>query len=589
LQFLFLNDLFSDYQDKLHVLKIHSDKISEITKINTIITDFLTFNADPDLELAYANANIENRREEIKNSVNNIVTYLGDLAEDQYHTYVTAINNAMISITVYTATGSQVIQKTEPEAVFFITSRAFALHSKDISEFTFDNPEVKTVMYNYIDAILPVQRALSIQIHDEINKSLKSFELEFILLCVFNILIALFSSWWGVWSLNNVEQQKADVLLLFLEIPPRNVEIIGKKRDKFMDFFETVSKQDPNNQQEDDSIATDMTFEEQRNEEGKPGVFDSSLGNGALSSVDPNSNEEQEEALKNRKKLIKRYRSTNFQKTKDNFLKAAIVITLALVITASNSIQIVATKHNIRNYTLQFYTNNLLSDTVLNTINMNRLMMVSQYITVNGINIKTAAFDSLKRLDGLGDDLKEFLLFITDADNKIEDPAKQLYNQNACLSLNKRDKIAACEASLHQALKLGFFNLKDQIFKMAVDQYDNFIANPYPTDEDYITMFQMNDDYKEYAYKIISDFNNYEEGYLQDILGNATNLQEIILIVYLLVVVLLVLYFWVAFILKLNSEVWRTTRMITMIPLDIVNNIPSIKRFLKNLIRKASD
>jgi len=270
-------------------------------------------------------------------------------------------------------------------------------------------------------------------------------------------------------------------------------------------------------------------------------------------------------------------------------LKAAIVITLALVITASNSIQIVATKHNIRNYTLQFYTNNLLSDTVLNTINMNRLMMVSQYITVNGINIKKAAYDSLKRLDGLGDDLKEFLLFITDADNEIEDPAKKLYNQNACTSLTKADRIAACEASLNQALKLGFFNLKDQIFKMTVDQYDNFIANPNPSDEDYITMFQMNDDYKEFAYKIISDFNNYEEAYLQDILGNATNLQEIILIVYLLVVVLLVLYFWVAFILKLNSEVWRTTRMITMIPLDIVNNIPSIKRFLKNLIRKASD
>jgi len=589
LQFLFLNDLFSDYQDKLHVLKIHSDKISEITKINTIITDFLTFNADPDLELAYVNANIESRREEIKTSVNNIVTYLGDLAEDQYHSYVTSINNAMISITVYTASGSHVIQKTEPEAVFFIASRAFVLHAKEISEFTFDNPEVKTVMYNFIDAILPVQRSLSIEIHAEINKSLRSFELEFILLCVFNVLIALFSSWWGVWSLNNVEQQKADVLLLFLEIPPRNVEIIGKKRDKFMDFFETISKQDPNNQQDDDSIATDMSFEEQRNDEGKPGVFDSSLGNGALSSVDPNSNEEQEEALKNRKKLIKRYRSTNFQKTKDNFLKAAIVITLALVITASNSIQIVATKHNIRNYTLQFYTNNLLSDTVLNTINMNRLMMVSQYITVNGINIKKAAYDSLKRLDGLGDDLKEFLLFITDADNEIEDPAKKLYNQNACTSLTKADRIAACEASLNQALKLGFFNLKDQIFKMTVDQYDNFIANPNPSDEDYITMFQMNDDYKEFAYKIISDFNNYEEVYLQDILGNATNLQEIILIVYLLVVVLLVLYFWVAFILKLNSEVWRTTRMITMIPLDIVNNIPSIKRFLKNLIRKASD
>jgi len=588
LQFLFLNDLFSDYQDKLHVLKIHSDKIAEISKINTIITDFLTFNAHPDLLLSYTNANLQDRRNEMKTSVNNIVTYLGDLAQDKYASYVTAINDAIIPITIYTATDIQRAQKTEPEALFFITSRAFALHSKDISDFTFDNPEVKTVMYNYINAILPVQRTLALEFHSDLVRSLKSFELRFILLFIFNALIALFTSFWGVWALNNVEQQKADVLLLFLEIPPRNVEIIGKKRDKFMDFFETISKQDPNNHVDDGSVDSEMSFEEQRNENGKIGVFDTSLGNGVLGSVDPNSNEEQEEALKNRKKLIKRYRSTSFQKTKDNIIKAAILIVLALICSASNSIQIFATKHNIRNYTLQFYTNNLLSDTVLTTINMNRLMMVSQYINVNGMNIKAAAYRSLETLDGLGDDLKEFLLFITDADNAIENPAKKLYNQNACTSLRNATEVTACEASLNQALKLGFFNLKDQIFKMTVDQYDRFLANQAVTDDDYITMFQMNDDFKEFAYKIISDFNIYEEDYLQQILSSATNLQEIVLIIYILVVVLLVIYFWLAFILKLNAEVWRTTRMITMIPLDIVNNIPSIKRFLKNLIRKSS-
>jgi len=310
--------LFSDYYDKLHVLKIHSDKISEITKINTVITDFLTFNANPDLEFIYTDANIDDRREEIKASVNKIVSYLGDLAEDQYQNYVTSINNAVISITIYTATGTHVVQKTEPEAVFFITSRAFVLHSKEISEFTFDDPEVKTVMYNYIDAILPVQRALSIQIHEEIDKSLKSFELRFIVLYVINALIALLTSYWGVWALNHVEQQKADVLLLFLEIPPRNVEIIGKKRDKFVEFFETISKQDSKNQVDDNDIVSEMSFHDHKNEVG---IFDSSLGNGVLSSVDANSNEEQEEALKNRKKLIKRYRSTNFQKNQGQYLE----------------------------------------------------------------------------------------------------------------------------------------------------------------------------------------------------------------------------------------------------------------------------
>jgi hypothetical protein len=588
LQFVFLNDLFSDYEDKLHVLKSHSDKIAEISKINTVITDFLTFNANPVLETSYTNANIDDRREQIKTGVNNIVTLLGDLSQEKYITYTKSITETIIPLIIYTATDTQTVEKTEPEAVFFITSRAYALHSKDISDFTFDNPEVKTVMYNYINSILPKQRTLALEFNNEMVKSLKSFELRFILLFIFNALVALFTSFWGVWALNNVEQQKADVLLLFLEIPPRNVEIIGKKRDKFMDFFETVSKQDPNNQIGDDSIDSDGSLDIQKTEGGHKGIFDSSLGNGALSAVDPNSSEEQEEALKNRKKLIKRYRSTNFQKTKDNIFKAFILIFLALICSASNSIQIFATKHNIRNYTVQFYTNILLSDTVLTTINMNRLMMVSPYISVNGINIKTAAYQALEELDGLGDNLKDFLLFITDKDNEIENPAKKLYNQNACTILTNSTEVTACEDSLNQALRLGFFNLKDQIFKMTVQQYDDFVSDSSATDDDYITMFQTNDDYKEFAYKIISEFNIYEESYLQKILSRATNLQEIILIVYILVVIILVIYFWLAFILKLNAEVWRTTRMITMIPLDIVNNIPSIKRFLKNLIRKSS-
>ena len=588
LQFVFLNDLFSDYEDKLHVLKSHSDKISEISKINTIITDFLTFNANPVLETSYTDANIDDRREQLKTGVNTIVTLLGDLAQEKYITYTKTITETVIPLIIYTATDTQTVEKTEPEAVFFITSRAYALHSKDISDFTFDNPEVKTVMYNYINSILPKQRALALDFNNEMVKSLKSFELRFILLFIFNALVALFTSFWGVWALNNVEQQKADVLLLFLEIPPRNVEIIGKKRDKFMEFFETVSKQDPNNQVGDDSIESEGSLEMQKNEGGHKGIFDSSLGNGALSSVDHNSSEEQEEALKNRKKLIKRYRSTNFQKTKDNIFKAFILIFLALICSASNSIQIFATKHNIRNYTTQFYTNVLLSDTVLTTINMNRLMMVSPYISVNGVNIKTAAYQALQELDGLGDNLKDFLLFITDKDNEIEDPAKKLYNQNACTILTNSTQVTACEESLNQALRLGFFNLKDQIFKITVQQYDDFISDSAASDNDYITMFQMNDEYKVYAYNIISDFNLYEESYLQKILSKATNLQEIILIVYILIVIILVIYFWLAFILKLNAEVWRTTRMITMIPLDIVNNIPSIKRFLKNLIRKSS-
>jgi len=214
-------------------------------------------------------------------------------------------------------------------------------------------------------------------------------------------------------------------------------------------------------------------------------------------------------------------------------------------------------------------------------------MLLNSNIYANGAPIKETAFKSLQTLNELGGDLSPFFLYITDKDNAIENPAKMLFFGNICNFLEEEER-PDCELSLSQTLKIGFFNVKDQIFKKLLQQYDAFLDDPTVTDDNLIELFKLNDDYKEYTFRIVLNFNIYEEDFLDDILNSATNLQEIILIVYLLLIIALVAYFWVALIMKLSSEVWRTTRMINMIPLDVVNNIPSIKKFLKGLIRKAA-
>jgi len=590
LQYIFLHTLFSGYKEKLQVFKIYSDQITEINKASTIITDFITFNTLPDLETEYENSNIQQRREELKACVSNIVFLDGELNnQEKYRSYLKSFEELTLNITVHTFSEALVIQKFESEAVLFITAKAYGLHQMQISDFAIDNPQVKTVMFNYIDTILPAMRIKADAFATNLTNALKDFELEFIILIAVNFLFALFISFWGVRSLNNIEQQKSDVLLLFLEIPPRNVEVISKKRDKFIEFFDVITKRDVNDQMDNDSVGTESSFEQEEfAADTKPGVLDSSLNNGALTVDILSIGEEQEEALKNRKKLIKKYRSINFQKTKDSAIKATIIIFISVLFSLSISIQLIITKNDVLHYANQFSTNNLLSDTVITAINRNRLMLISEYISVNGMNIKTAAFQALEELNTLGDDLRDFFLFMTTLDNSMKDSTKQFYKQNACLGLTNTTEIAACETSLNQALKIGFFNLRDEIFKMVVNQYDTFMVDHNPSDQDYITLFEINDDYNRFAYNIVLNFNTKEEVYLEEILSKASSLQEIIVIVYLLVIILLAVYFWLAFILKLDTEIWRTTRMITMIPLDVVNNIPNIKNFLKYIIRKSS-
>jgi len=586
LQYVFLHAQFNDYNKKLQVIDIYSHQISEINQINTYIIDFITLNTVPALETSYADANIAQRREDLKSSVTDVVNLAGQLNEDQYLSYLKSFDELTLDIVVYTVSDEIVIQKIQSEAIAFITAKAYALHQMDLSDFTLDNPQVQTVLFNYINTILPAMRIMINKFSADLTKSLESFESQFIILFAVNFICALFSSFWGVRSLNNIEQQKSDVLLLFLEIPLRNVEVIGKKRDKFIEFFDAVTKRDLNDQLSDDE--SDGSIEQEAGLAGRPGVFDSSLNNGVLNVEDLNTNEEQEEALKNRKKLIKKYRSINFQKTKENTIKASVFILLSIVCSLSNSIQLIVTKHDLLHYTLQFSTNSLFSDTIITTLNRNRLMLVTPNLILNGMNIETGAYQSLQDLDALGDDLRDFFLYLTSLDNTLKDNSKQFYNQNACLQLTNQTEISPCETSLNQALTLGFLNLRDEIFKLVVQAYDSYQADPNPTDDDYITLFEINDSYNRFAYNILLNFNLNEEDYLENILSNASSLQEIIIIVYLLVIILLAVYFWIAFILKLDTEIWRTTRMITMIPLDVVNNIPNIKNFLKNIIRKSS-
>jgi len=371
--------------------------------------------------------------------------------------------------------------------------------------------------------------------------------------------------------LSSIEQKKSDVLLLFLEIPPKNVELIGKKRDKFIEFFEAVTKQDMN---DDESLESENSIEEKWE------------GDDALLVKGKSENEEEEEALMNRKKLIKKYRATNFQKAKGSLLKVLILTLLSIAYSASNISQLFVTKVSLLQYSEQYFVNNLLSDVVLTAVNMNRLMMISQYLNVNGENIKDAALDSLEDLNKVGDGLEDFFLYIAESNKSIKDSVKIFYNQNACLGLTDQNFIDDCESGLNQALKMGFFNLRNEIFKSLSDQYDRFQVDS--GDVNFITMFEISDYYNGFADQIVSNFNSVEEEYLKDILSQASYVQEIILIVYLLVIILLAVYFWLGFIIKLEVEIWKTTRMITMIPLNVVNNIPNIKKFLKNVIRTSS-
>jgi len=54
------------------------------------------------------------------------------------------------------------------------------------------------------------------------------------------LLVALFSAVWGLSLLIKVQEEKENILFLFLTIPLSSVEGIAKRRDKFIEYYEVA-------------------------------------------------------------------------------------------------------------------------------------------------------------------------------------------------------------------------------------------------------------------------------------------------------------------------------------------------------------
>ena len=582
-QFTLLSQLFNDYKHKIHVVRTFVDKITEISNINSYIIDLVIFNTDPALEGTYTNSDIAGRRAGIQTSVGKIVELTKELEEETLYKFVSPFITDTIKVTVYGNSTSKDMMLHETEAIFFIASRAYNLITLPLSDFTTTNSEVYTVLNNFYNRILPVLRESVDQMHVDFNHGLNTTEYKFTLLFSLNAVAAIIISIWVIRLLVSVEQQKEDVLFLFLEIPLGHVGAISLRRDKFMEFFESTIRHLQNDEGSDNDNDSDNSFDMRDDNNFKnEGIFDESLKEGG-SNLRGGDSQEEEEALKNRKKLIKKFKSNNFNKARSGFFRVFTSLVVSLIFSMSSFISIAVNKREISHYSTQYFTNNLLSDSILSTINTNRLMRVDSDFQIGDKTATLASLDSLKDLNMLGNNLGNFFLYVISENNDLEKQVTKLFFGNACefIPIN----VAECQQSLSQSLRLGIFNLKEQIFKILMEEYTSFTNTSTTTTAQYSELMEVNDEFKDHTYRILHRFGVIEEGFLSSILSDATSLQEILLIVYLISLTFGILLFWLPHVSMLNAEVWRTMRMINMIPVEVLSKVTSITKFLKNLTR----
>mmetsp|Transcript_5269 Transcript_5269/g.4463 ORF Transcript_5269/g.4463 Transcript_5269/m.4463 type:complete len:118 (+) Transcript_5269:1120-1473(+) len=116
----------------------------------------------------------------------------------------------------------------------------------EVEEINLENPEIKNILANYYEKVVPNLLEYGAAINANLSEELDEFDAEFIILITINGVVAVLSAIWGLVLLFKVEDLKERVLFLFLEIPVANVEAISKRRDKFMEYFDNLSRIDQN-------------------------------------------------------------------------------------------------------------------------------------------------------------------------------------------------------------------------------------------------------------------------------------------------------------------------------------------------------
>jgi hypothetical protein len=74
---------------------------------------------------------------------------------------------------------------------------------------------------------------------------------------------------------------------------------------------------------------------------------------------------------------------------------------------------------------------------------------------------------------------------------------------------------------------------------------------------------------------------NYEHDMIQTNILSTQNIQLLLLIIFILVIIFFFVGFWVPFLNSLNIQINQTIEMLNMIPINVIKENKSIRRFVK--------
>ncbi|CAD8104910.1 unnamed protein product [Paramecium sonneborni] len=457
-----------------------------------------------------------------------------------------------------------------------IISKAFEIMNLNIADFDPDSDTIFFIRYNLLnDYYQATLESVDLYTNQLVDLAYDSNVLLILLIvaCVFTVI----SIPWIACAFNLVSQNQEEIIKLFLEIPLAKVKQLFVKCEAFSNTLQIGEDEDANQENE-------LSFEE--NEEGE-GVVEE-FG---------------------RRKKRKKYKYDS--KDKRNFyIKFIISIGLLIAYFIAHYLIGANLQTSMQELIQEMNATAMAVPSITFANNVFRQMLLDSKFSVKNNSSKIISTDFVKDLYNLNTNMqKDHSLNLGYHNTIYNNYFDTIMKAGACNEVIKVAGVdlATCQAfvkgivdeSLALALSRHFENLRylltvydsllndssattiaGTVYNFTNDIQQNKILSLMYTDIAAIEINQMQDIYIRSIFEqLLITFNES----LQKDLDTNTTTTVTIFIVFLVLLVFVYLLFWWPIANKINNEIRRTTLLLSMIPLNLIQRIKAIREYLNRI------
>ncbi|CAD8157650.1 unnamed protein product [Paramecium octaurelia] len=584
--FFIIYEQYDDIYNTIILVKNQNQRNAELQTITTTVQNLLMLNLDVwQLKTDSDKATYESLQ---KTKLNNSITNVDNLNKELMLSSV-SLSDSILSmmgtdiVIMKSSDGNEQLYDLS-EAIQQIISKSLIIRDKSIANINKQDIDVNFVLYNSLNSLIYQLRLFSKLYANELRiKTQDNGQSFLIILGVTSAAIGL-----GliimIIAMISVSKNQEEVLAMFLDLPDKTVKYLYNKSENFISNLQMG---------EDDEV---------------------------MSEADDVEKEEQEELNKTLKTRRKKKHFKNTNKDQRNFIFGIFFV---LLITQG---------YFVLNYLLS-HTFLMNLDQMIPEINATaraesfyrfvdigeRALFLDRNQTIMNQDAYTIVKNNLNSLYALDSSMHQEHSLNVEITNQIYlDAFKEIFMSQPCTILanlmnevNEQDCQTFADGAIYQGMAVGvaryFENLRyimtiyDQFWnnsKVNFTQltrgfatFKNITKNSDNTTNYVLNLNnfnhtkearQMQDSYHRGAFRYL--IKKMIEGIYQDMESSKTQLLAFFIA---FEVLLFIIYFilWLPLVVKMTKDIWRTRSMIMMIPLRVIQNIRSIKAYIKDNIQ----